>query len=78
MYVYICVYIYVHICVYIHIYIYSPTEWHNCVSIYIYTLTHLCHSVCEGVVALDAIVPGRQTVGSRDDVVIVSAANEKL
>jgi hypothetical protein len=56
------------VCVYVYIYIY----------IYIYTLTHLCHSVRERVVALDAIVPGGQTVGSRDDVVIVSAANEKL
>lgn len=41
--------------------------------------THLCHSVCQDVImALVASVPERWTVGSRDDVVIVSAVNEKL
>jgi hypothetical protein len=45
---------------------------------YIYTSTRLCHSVCEGVVALDASIPRGQTVGSHDDVVIVFADNEKL
>jgi hypothetical protein len=62
----VCVCVCVCMCIYIYTYI------------YIYTLTHLCHLVCEEVVALVAIVPGWQTVGSRDDVVIVSAANEKL
>jgi len=42
------------------------------------THTLLCHSVCEGVLALNASVSGEQNVGFHDDVVIVSATNEKL
>lgn len=65
------------------------TDVHACICICVYTIcllhiihvytpTHLCHSVYEGVVALDASVPGGQTVGFHHDVAIVSAANEKL